>query len=124
MAQKDKAEKKAKAKTSGGWGRNRMNETHRKGKRSAKKVVGHARRRLSKAEVQEAARDTPGGLFVDDVEEQAWNDVVGVTLGSSQACLTSIAAHMPLTPAQHERLQKIYNELLTLQQEIVSGRKI
>jgi hypothetical protein len=56
MAQKDRAEKKAKAKTSEGWSRHRMNETHRKGKRSAKKVVGHARRRLDKEEAREAQR--------------------------------------------------------------------
>jgi hypothetical protein len=51
MAQKDRAEKKAKAKTSGAWDRHRVTETHRKGKRAAKKKVGHARRRLDAADV-------------------------------------------------------------------------
>lgn len=45
MSQTDKAEKKAASKTSGGWDRNRMNKTHRKGKKAAKKVVRRARRR-------------------------------------------------------------------------------
>lgn len=45
MSQSDKAKKKAKAKTSDGWNRDRMNETHRKGKRKAKKQVRRARRR-------------------------------------------------------------------------------
>lgn len=70
MAQKDRAEKKAKAKTSGGWDRHRVTETHRKGKRSAKKVVGHARRRLDKEEVQEAARDdVPSGLPAEGIPD-------------------------------------------------------
>jgi hypothetical protein len=46
MSQSDKAKKKAKAKTSEGWDRDRMNETHRKGKRQAKKQVRRARRRI------------------------------------------------------------------------------
>jgi hypothetical protein len=46
MSQTDRAKKKAKAKTSAGWNRDRMNETHRKGKRQAKKQVRRARRRV------------------------------------------------------------------------------
>ena len=46
VSQADKAKKKAKAKTSEGWDRDRMNETHRKGKRQAKKQVRRARRRI------------------------------------------------------------------------------
>jgi len=50
MSQADRAKKKAKAKTSDAWDRDRMNETHRKGKRHAKKRVRRARRRLDKEE--------------------------------------------------------------------------
>ena len=46
MSQSDRAKKKAQAKTSDGWNRDRMNETHRKGKRQAKKQVRRARRRV------------------------------------------------------------------------------
>jgi len=46
MSQSDRAKKKAKATTSDGWNRDRMNETHRKGKRKAKKQVSRARRRI------------------------------------------------------------------------------
>jgi len=46
MSQSDRAKKKAKAKTSDGWHRDRMNETHRKGRRQAKKQVRRARRRI------------------------------------------------------------------------------
>lgn len=46
MSQEDKAKKKAVSPTSEGWGRHRMNKTHRKGRKGAKKQTGHARRRL------------------------------------------------------------------------------
>lgn len=52
MSQSDKAKKKAVATTSDGWNRDRMNETHRKGKRHAKKQVRRARRRLDREESQ------------------------------------------------------------------------
>jgi hypothetical protein len=50
MSQTDRAKKKAQAKTSDGWSRDRMNETHRKGRRSAKKLTRRARRRLDQEE--------------------------------------------------------------------------
>lgn len=50
MSQADRAKKKAEASTSGSWDRNRMNETHRKGKRHAKKCARRARRRLDQEE--------------------------------------------------------------------------
>lgn len=46
MSQEDRAKKKAVATTSEGWGRDRMNKTHRKGRKGAKKQEGRARRRL------------------------------------------------------------------------------
>lgn len=52
MSQSDKAKKKAVATTSDAWNRDRMNETHRKGKRHAKKRVRRARRRLDHEESQ------------------------------------------------------------------------
>lgn len=52
MSQTDRANKKARAKTSGAWDRDRMNETHRKGKRHAKKQVRRARRRVDREESQ------------------------------------------------------------------------
>lgn len=48
MTTQDKSEKKARRKSSGAWDRDRMNETHRKGKRGAKKNVRRARRRVDK----------------------------------------------------------------------------
>ncbi len=48
IMQEDKAKKKAAATTSPAWNRNRMNETHRKGKRGAKKVARRASRRAGK----------------------------------------------------------------------------
>jgi hypothetical protein len=48
VAQADKAEKRVRAGGSAAWNRDRMNETHRKGMRSSKKVVRRARRRLDK----------------------------------------------------------------------------
>ena len=50
MSQFDRAKKKAKAKTSDAWNRDRMNETHRKGKQHAKKRVRRARRRVDREE--------------------------------------------------------------------------
>lgn len=50
--QTDKAQKKAKARTSHAWSRDRMNETHRKGRRNAKKQVRRARRRVDREESQ------------------------------------------------------------------------
>jgi hypothetical protein len=46
MSQADRAQKVTSAAWSDGWNRDRMNETHRKGKRSAKKERRRARRRL------------------------------------------------------------------------------
>lgn len=50
MKQRDKAAKRVKRGGSAGWNRDRMNETHRKGKRSAKKQVRRAERRVGKEE--------------------------------------------------------------------------
>jgi hypothetical protein len=49
MSQSDRATKKAAATTSDAWGRYRMNETHRKGRRSAKKQRRRAARRVAGA---------------------------------------------------------------------------
>jgi hypothetical protein len=51
-SQRDRAERKAAATTSDGWNRDRMNETHRKGKRSAKKQARRARRRVDRESSQ------------------------------------------------------------------------
>ena len=50
VSQKDRAKKKAVQRSAPAWNRDRMNETHRKGKRGAKKQVRRARRRLDKCE--------------------------------------------------------------------------
>lgn len=52
MRQIDRAKKKSEQRSAPAWNRNRMNETHRKGKRGAKKQVRRARRRLGKHEAQ------------------------------------------------------------------------
>jgi uncharacterized protein YfaQ (DUF2300 family) len=46
--QLDKAEQRVRRGGSAAWDRDRMTETHRKGKRSSKKVVRRAQRRLDK----------------------------------------------------------------------------
>ena len=53
MSQIDRAKKKASATTSDGWGRHRMNETHRKGRLKAKLQRARALRRLGVALVKE-----------------------------------------------------------------------
>jgi len=50
MSQEDRTAKKAKPafNVAGGWGRHRMNEIHRKGRRAAKKQRRRAQRRAGK----------------------------------------------------------------------------
>ena len=50
MSQRDRAKKKVEQRSAPAWNRDRMNETHRKGKRGAKKQVRRARRRLDRHE--------------------------------------------------------------------------
>lgn len=52
MSQEDRSRKKTKAKTSGGWGRDRMNKTHRKGRKAAKKKQSRDRRLLDNAVIR------------------------------------------------------------------------
>lgn len=59
MAQMDKAEKKAKSTSSQGWSRDRMNKTHRKGRKKAKEVSNSARRSFGKAVVKGALKSEP-----------------------------------------------------------------
>jgi len=65
MGQQDKATKAAAAKTSAGWGRDRMNETHRKGRRSSKKEVAGARRRADVAAVREGWTEDQESALMD-----------------------------------------------------------
>jgi hypothetical protein len=51
VSQEDRSRKKIKAPTSGGWGRDRMNKTHRKGRKHAKNQRSRDRRILDKAVV-------------------------------------------------------------------------
>jgi hypothetical protein len=53
MSQADRAKKKAVQKTSGGWGRHRMNKPHRKGRKKSKQEKVSAERRLGKALTKE-----------------------------------------------------------------------
>ena len=63
MGQEDRAAKKVgggnKGGGSAGWDRDRMTETHRKGKRKAKSVAASARRNFSKAVVKGALESLP-----------------------------------------------------------------
>jgi hypothetical protein len=58
MSQADKAEKKIKpaANRSEGWNRDRMNKTHRKGKKKAKDIATSAQRNFAKAVVKGALK--------------------------------------------------------------------
>jgi len=53
MSQVDRSAKKVARGGSAAWGRNRMNETHRKGRRASKKQVRRVRRKLDQALVRE-----------------------------------------------------------------------
>ena len=55
--QEDKPAKRVKRGGSAAWNRDRMNETHRKGKRGSKKVVRRAQRRVDKQTVSDSAKD-------------------------------------------------------------------
>jgi hypothetical protein len=52
-SQRDRAVRKQAHSDSAGWNRDRMTETHRKGKRHAKKVVRRAGRRVGKEEAKD-----------------------------------------------------------------------
>jgi hypothetical protein len=50
--QEDKGEQRVRRGGSDAWNRDRMNETHRKGKRKSKKVVRRASRRVGKEQAR------------------------------------------------------------------------
>ncbi len=63
-----------------------------------------------------------------DNSQQAKIDIQGILLGSSKACLVSIAANTVdadkprlMTQDQVNRLDSIYEELLKLQEAVVHG---